>query len=98
MVLCVRQMKVLWKNSSTGNKERAVGKKLSAICPDTRVCISYGLQVQTRLWVSIVQIVSSEQTMTLGSYVSYFQLHVSGELALDRKVILRRILRAHMRL
>ena len=39
-----------------------------------------------------------QQTMPLRSHVADFQLHVFGQFALNGQVVLRGILRAHMRL
>src|SRR6185369_14681547 len=75
------------------NGERAVGVELAAgAITENRV------QVETRLRVAVVHIVTGQQAMPLRSHIADLQNQVFGQLALDVQVVLGRILRPQVRL
>ena len=56
------------------------------------------MQIQTGLRIAKVHIVAGQQPMSLRSDITNLQHQVLGQLALDIEVVLRRILRAQVRL
>ena len=55
-----------------------------------------GIQIQTRLRVPIVKIVNGEQMVRLRAHIGYAQEHIGSQLALNREIVLLRILRPQM--
>ena len=54
--------------------------------------------VQTGLRIRRIDVMRSQQAMSLRSYIAHLQHNVSGQFPLDIEVVLSRILGAHVRL
>src|SRR5258708_18859095 len=86
-------MEIYWERGSCWNQEGTVSKIGAA-----GAVAEHGVQIQTSLRVSVVQVVGREQPMALRAHVAHLQLQVPTQLTLDRQIVLGRILTSHFRL
>ena len=95
----------LYINERTGavkglsrNEEACICIIRAAISTNARICVRQSLQVKASLRVSVVDVVRRQQPVALRSHITNLELHIVGQLVLDREVILSGILTAHVRL
>src|SRR6266700_3795017 len=85
-------MQVRTQNRSRINKVGTVGTKLGA-----RSDAKIQVEVQTSLWISGIQLLRRQQSMSLPAHVRNLENQIFREFTLDRQVILLSVLRADIR-